>query len=165
MLLQIGVQLGNRLLCKSQDPRRKSPKIVAAKACQYLNIQVDDTFMVGAVYIWSRIRPYLSHDDTAARLVAELTGYFNTRDQTAWAMDLLQLLKGTVKPLVSFPATDNECITSSVSGSTEPVLQRAKVSVHGTIGWSSSIMNVWVLIVSLGAWCIRLQTLAEVSTP
>eukprot|EP00953_Heterococcus_sp_UTEX-ZZ885_P005810 3597-Heterococcus_DN1.PRE.2 len=28
----IGVQLGNRLLCKSQDPRRKSPKIVAAKA-------------------------------------------------------------------------------------------------------------------------------------
>eukprot|EP00953_Heterococcus_sp_UTEX-ZZ885_P030122 15933-Heterococcus_DN1.PRE.2 len=125
----IGVQLGNRLLCKSQDPRRKSPKIVAAKACQYLNIQVDDTFMVGPVYIWSRIRPYLSHDDTAARLVAELTGYFNTRDQTAWAMDLLQLLKGTVKPLVTFPATDNECITSSVSGSTEPVLQRATVSV------------------------------------
>eukprot|EP00953_Heterococcus_sp_UTEX-ZZ885_P005911 3663-Heterococcus_DN1.PRE.1 len=104
----IGVQLGNRLLCKSQDPRRKSPKIVAAKACQYLNIQVDDTFMLR---------------------VAELTGYFNTRDQTAWAMDLLQLLKGTVKPLVTFPATDNECITSSVSGSTEPVLQRATVSV------------------------------------
>jgi hypothetical protein len=153
---QVGIQVNNSLLLKQQDETRQRTE-GKASPCKYLNIVPAEHTAAAAVYPWALIRPFLTHNDTAARFVAELSNYFTTQSDTDWALALLQLLRDDVQTLLLF---QDQCDTAAVStaAATTPA------AMHDTAGWSSGVLSLWVLLVALRVWCIRLQTLDEVST-
>jgi hypothetical protein len=139
------VQIGNALLVKRQMWR-------TIEASPYLCISPAEHLPAAALYPWLLIRPFLTRDDTASRLIADLGNHFNRQEDTLWAMALLQLLKDTVQPVVVFEERP-----------TAAVVLPAAAATCETASWSNDVMSLWVLLVALKAACTRLQALYEVS--
>jgi hypothetical protein len=120
-----------------------------------LNIVPTAHTAAAAVYPWALLRPFLTHDDTAARFVAELSNYFTAQSDTDWAIALLKLLRNDVQPLLVFQDQHDHHDTVALTA--------AAAAVYDTASWSSGVLSMWVLLVAVRVWCIRLQTLDEVS--